>query len=146
VHAFLPLPTLLRLVKQALASALAAWFAVSTGYALAGQQDTLFKVTVNLLPSTTTSAYCTTNNGKGSFGATVTVVCGTGAIVDLAAPAKGGVPWVPMHGGAYRYVTQLSRAGEGPGTVDVYGLTGTITTWRTVNLLDRSYTEMTVSW
>jgi hypothetical protein len=29
---------------------------------------------------------------------------------------------------------------------DIYSLAGTVTTWRTVNLNERSYTEMTVSW
>jgi hypothetical protein len=115
--------------------------------AFAGQQEAAFKVTVTLLPSTATSAYCTTTNGQGSFGANVTVVCATGSLVDLTPPPKAsGTPRVPTHGGAYRYVTQMSRAGDGYGPYDVYSVTGTVTTWRTVNLQDRSYTEMTVSW
>jgi hypothetical protein len=126
---------------------LACGLAVFAVGAFAGQQEAPFKVTVTLLPSTATSAYCTTTNGPGSFGAKVTVVCATGSLVDLTTNAQtGGAPRVPTHGGAYRYVTQMSRAGDGYGAIDVYSMTGTVTTWRTVNLQDRSYTEMTVSW
>jgi hypothetical protein len=145
-----PLLLLSRLKAQARRQVLACGLASFALCAVAGQQDAPFRLTVTLLPgaasSAPTSGYCTTTNGQGSFGARVTVVCGTGAFVDLATPPQTSVPRQPLHGGAYRYVTQLSRAGESYGAVDVFGMAGTITTWRTVNLQDRSYTEMTVSW
>jgi hypothetical protein len=114
--------------------------------AWAQQVSAPFKVTVSLQPSTDQGVYCSTTHGAKSFGATVTVVCSTGAQVALAAPAKGGLPWTPMHGGAYQYASYLSRAGEGYGHFDAFTTTGTITTWRQVQLHDRSYTELMVSW
>jgi hypothetical protein len=116
------------------------------GSALADQVAAPFIVTVNLQPAQAQSAYCTTQNPAGSFGATVTVVCSTGALVALSAPTTGGRPWTPMHGGAYQYVSYLSRAGSGYRHFDAFTTSGTITTWRQVLLHDRSYTELMVSW
>jgi hypothetical protein len=114
--------------------------------ALADQVNAPFKVTVNLQPSSAQGVYCTTTNSAKSFGATVTVVCSTGAQVALTAPAKSGMPWTPMHGGAYQYASYLSRAGQSYGHFDAFTTTGTITTWRQVQLHDRSYTELMLSW
>ena len=56
----------------------------------AAQVNGHFKVTVNLQalgasPNTTqNSAFCRSTNAPGSFGATVTVVCATGAVVDIS--------------------------------------------------------------
>ncbi len=126
-----------------------ACMAFGLGAAKADQVSAPFKVTVNLQPSnaqSVPSVYCSTTNATQSFGATVTVVCSTGAQVALAAPAKGGMPWTPMHGGAYQYASYVARAGESYGNFDVYTTTGTITTWRQVQLHDRSYTELMLSW
>jgi hypothetical protein len=123
--------------------------AAATPFSMAGQANGPFEVIVNYnaASAAANSAYCTTTNGQGSFGAKVTVVCATGSLVDLTTPPQAsGAPRVPTHGGAYRYVTQMSRAGDGYGSIDVFSMTGTVTSWRTVNLQDRSYTEMTVSW
>jgi hypothetical protein len=134
-------------------AALACGCALVCGYAAADQQSTQFKVKVNLVanPSVNTpvdpnSAFCSSTNAPGSFGATVTVVCSTGAQVAINGPATGGVPWRPVHGGAYQYISYIARAGNGLAVADIYSLAGTVTTWRTVNLNERSYTEMTVSW
>jgi hypothetical protein len=51
-----------------------------------------------------------------------------------------------MHGGSYRYLTQVSVGGQILGTVDLYSGLGTITSWRVVNLVDRQYVEMTLNW
>lgn len=117
----------------------------------AAQVNGHFKVTVNLQalgasPNTTqNSAFCRSTNAPGSFGATVTVVCATGAVVDISS-GRTTMPWSPMHGGAYRYLLQASRDGNLLGTVDSYIGAGTITSWRVVNLVDRDYLEMLVDW
>ncbi len=121
--------------------------------AAADQQSTQFKVKVNLIantsistPANPSSVFCSSTNAPGNFGATVTVVCSTGAQVAISAPTAGGSPWHPVHGGAYQYISYIARAGDGLAVTDIYSLAGTVTTWRTVNLNERSYTEMTVSW
>ena len=106
-----------------------------------------FGVTVNLTagaPQVAVSVFCN-KTGAGTFGATVTVVCATGALVDLA-PSHLGQPWIPAHGGAYRYVTQVSNGAGLLGTVDIYSEFGTVTAWRVMSNADREYLEMTVGW
>ena len=106
-----------------------------------------FGVTVNLTsvaPKAAASVFCN-KTGAGTFGATVTVVCATGALVDLA-PSHLGQPWVPTHGGAYRYVTQVSGATGLLGTVDIYAEFGTVTAWRVMVNADREYLELTMGW
>lgn len=118
----------------------------------AAQVNGQFNVTVTLQsgnsPSPTTapqSAFCTTTPGGLAFGATVTVVCSTGAFVDIA-PSRPGQPWSPMHGGAYRYIYQASRGGDILGTIDSYAGIGTTTSWRVVNTVNWDYFEMTTAW
>ncbi len=119
-------------------SALGAW---------AGQSSAPFGVTVNLISGavTPTTGLCVSKGGAGSFGATVTVVCSTGVLVDLG-PSQLGQPWIPTHGGAYRYVTQVSNGTGLLGTVDIYSEFGTVTAWRVMLNADREYLEMTVGW
>src|SRR5690349_4546645 len=103
----------------------------------AAQVNGQFNVTVTLRtgnsvsPTLPQSAFCTTNPGGLAFGASVTVVCSTGAFVDIA-PSRSGQPWVPMHGGAYRYIYQASRGGDVLGTIDSYTGVGTTASWRVV--------------
>lgn len=127
---------------------LAALAAASTSPGFAGVVASgAFGVTVNLTagaPQAAASAFCT-KTGAGTFGATVTVVCATGALVDLA-PSHSGQPWIPTHGGAYRYVTQVSNGAGLLGTVDFYAEFGTVTAWRVISNADREYLEMTVGW
>ena len=116
----------------------------------AAQVSGQFNITVNLQTfadsnSPPQSAFCRSTNAPGSFGATVTVVCATGAMVDIS-PGRTGMPWSPMHGGAYRYILQASRDGNVLGTVDSYVGVGTATSWRVVNLVDRDYIEMLINW
>ena len=90
------------------------------------------------------SAFCRTNSMPGAFGATVTIVCSTGVVVNIEPPR--GAAFAPMHGGAYRYLTQVAVGGHILGTVDIYSGLGTITSWRVVTLGDRRYVEMTLNW
>ena len=117
----------------------------------AAQVSGQFNVTVTLqsgsspTPMLPQSAFCTTSPGGQAFGATVTVVCSTGAFVDIA-PSRSGQPWSPMHGGAYRYIYQASRGGDTLGTIDSYVGIGTTTSWRVVNAVNWAYFEMTTAW
>lgn len=95
--------------------------------------------------ATPLTGVCQNSTGSGLFGATVTVVCGTGVFLDISV-GKSGMPWQPTHGGAYRYVTQVSAPGGFLGTVDIYSGIGTITALRVISLGDRDYLEMTVGW
>lgn len=115
------------------------------GYATQGSAR--FNVTVDVRGRENAPAteFCRTNTGAGGFGATVTVVCSTGAVVDISS-GQSGFPLVPMRGGAYRYLFQITRAGELLGTVDTYMGLATVTSWRVVHLTNRDYLEMTVGW
>lgn len=126
-----------------------------------------FKVTVKLIPAVVTpsnpatppkpntpviippgipvSAFCTKNNIPSAHGAIVTIVCATGAVVDIA-PGKTGTFSTPTHGGAYRYVTHVTPTGALQDTVDPFGGAGTTTAWRVVHLSERDYLEMTLGW
>ena len=115
----------------------------------AGQTQGQFNVTVNLQTSATApqSAFCKTDPGGLAFGAVATIVCATGVVVDLA-PGRPGAPLSPMHGGAYRFVTEVWRSGLGLifDAEDGSAGTGTTTSWRVVNLTHREYLEMLVAW
>lgn len=107
-----------------------------------------FNVTVDVKggkPIANNSAFCKRTNDPNAFGATVTVVCATGAVVDVS-PTNSGQPFSPTHGGAYRYLFQAVRGGDLIGTVDSYVGAGNVTSWRVVNLRDRDYVEMLVNW
>jgi hypothetical protein len=98
--------------------------------------------------SASNSAFCRVGPGPSTFGAIVTIVCATGAVVGVEAP-RMAVPWAPIHGGAYRF-TRLT-GNDLPGTpffggIDSYTGVGTVTSWRMVNLTDRDYLEMMFGW
>jgi hypothetical protein len=106
-----------------------------------------FSVTVSVLPGVQipNTALCRVTNLPGSFGATVTVVCSTGAVVDVSMAGRGLPPTV-ANGGAFRFLTSVFRGGAVLGTVDSDTGPGTMTSWRIVNLDDRDYFEMLVGW
>ena len=123
---------------------LGAWGATS----MAAQSSAGFIVSVNLnKPAiSSTTGLCSSNTGVGAFGATVTVVCGTGIVTDLEAAATG-MPRKPIHGGAYRFLTRVSSDNLNmSGTIDSYTGAGTSTAYRFVSLDGRNYIEMTVGW
>lgn len=109
---------------------------------LAAQTNNVFNVVVNLNKST--SAFCRSNTGRGSYGATVTVVCETGEVVNIA-ELGNGMPWKATHGGAYRFITEFSTANDYRTASNDRGV-GTVTSWRTVNLQDRDYIELLIGW
>ena len=110
--------------------------------AQAAQTSATFDVLIKLQPST---GVCTSSNATGSFGATVTVVCGTSTVTGISAAGGSVMPFVPVHGGAYRFLTHISRD-QLSATLDAYSGVGTSTAFRVVSLADRQYIEMTVGW
>lgn len=103
-----------------------------------------FNVTATLQPASSPTVFCRTNPGGLTFGAIVTVVCSTGTVVDIS-PSSTGMPWAPMHGGAYRYILP-GRAVDLPGTIDSYVGAGTTTSWRVIKLSNLDYLELMVGW
>lgn len=105
-----------------------------------------FNVTVNLVTSAnqrlSNAAFCRASE-PSAFGALVTVVCSTGEVVNVSAPANS-VSRTATIGGAYRYI--LRRAGELPFPLDSFSELGTIATWRVIQQADRNYLELTVGW
>ena len=96
-------------------------------------------------PGIPVSAFCTKNNIPSAHGAIVTVVCTTGAVVDIE-PGNNTSVSTPMHGGSYRYVTYVTPTGDLRDTADPFGGLGTTTAWRVVHSSERDYLEMTLGW
>ena len=120
--------------------------------AVAGRATNTFDVKVTLSTvgngggsNVLAPALCRNSTSGDAFGARATVVCSTGALVDLS-PGTTKVPWAPMHGGAFRYATQVSLNGEWIDAIDDRLGTGTITTWRVVRSATHNYLELTVGW
>ena len=111
----------------------------------AAETGSAFNVKVTLRPpDLSNTGSCSNNTGVGAFGATVTVVCGTGTVIGLEATGTG-MPWRPVHGGAFRFLTQISGDALA-GTVDSYTSADTSTAFRIVSSAGREYIEMTVGW
>lgn len=99
-------------------------------------------------PGNPSSGFCRSEPSTGTFGAIVTFVCRTNSIVTLGAP-QSAVAWVPIHGGAYRFIhleskglpDRVVRIG-----IDGYTGIGTVTSWRVVTLTERDYLEMMIGW
>ena len=166
-QAMLNLSARRNLASQTAMLTLAVFLGMWTSPGFAGQTNNGFLVSVQLIPAPQTppnvppnvppnappivppglpiSAFCKKNNIPSAQGALVTVVCTTGAVVAIE-PGRDGQPFTPMHGGAYRYVTQVTPNGDLSDTVDAFGGAGTTTAWRVVKSTDRDYLEMTLGW
>lgn len=113
----------------------------------AAQLATPFNVTVRL-PGASKAGFCTKGAEPSTFGAIVTIVCATGAVVDVAAPRNATV-WTPIHGGAYRFLRISPDEVQGVQYVqsmESFTGVGTVTSWRMVSLADRDYLEMLIGW
>ena len=130
------------LAALALGLLLGAW--LSPGMAAQSSAPFIVSVNLNRPAISSVTGLCSSNTGVGAFGATVTVVCGTGIVTSLEAVATG-IPRQPTHGGAYRFLTRVSSDNMS-GTVDSYTGAGTSTAYRLVSLAGRDYIEMTVGW
>jgi hypothetical protein len=109
----------------------------------AAQSSAQFIVTINL--QSPDSGLCRSGTKIGTFGAAVTVVCTTGAIASFSGNSTS-LSRTTMQDSSYRFVTQVSRAGESLGTVDSYTGGGTVTSWRVISLVNQDYLEMMVHW
>lgn len=138
------------LAMLALCAACGIWSPLAS----AAQASRGINVTVNLqgggstplpLANQPNSAFCQTSNRPEAFGATFTVVCATGAVVNIE---SGGAEqsFSPIHGGAYRYVFQANRGSNQLGAMNSHAGTGTATSWRLINLTDRDYLEILINW
>ena len=125
------------------------WAGAALAAPSAGNQ---FNVAVRLLnpggvPAVPASAFCRVGPTRLTFGAIVTVVCATGAVVNVESP-PAAVHWAPLHGGAYRFnrLADEVQGVEFPGTIDSYIGLGTVTSWRWVTLPNRDYLELQLGW
>jgi hypothetical protein len=84
--------------------------------------------------------FCTSS--AGSYGATVTVVCSTGAVVGVAGPDS----FRSVNGGAYRYLLQVKNGWQNVGEIDALTDSGTITGWKIIKLENLEYVELTLGW
>ena len=121
---------------------LGAWS--TTGMAAQSSAQFIVSVNLNKPAISSTTGLCSSNTGVGTFGATVTVVCGTDIVTGMEAVATG-FPRTPTHGGAYRFLTRISSDNLS-GTVDSYTDTGTSPSYRRVSVEGKAYIEMTVEW
>jgi hypothetical protein len=115
--------------------------------AFAGTAQASFAVQIDLQNSNTitpNTGLCRSTSMIGTFGASMTVYCATGAIASFSGDPST-LPWTTKQDSSYRFVTQVSRAGELLGTIDIY-TGGTVTSWRVIRLTDRDYLEMMVHW
>ena len=107
-----------------------------------------FIVTATSVPAGTPilskSAFCQTTPAL-AFGALVTVVCATGEVVNITTPA-GLVPGVPVHGGAYRIILARTFAPGLPDFYDGFSGYGMASSWRVIQVGDRSYYELLMGW
>lgn len=137
--------TVLRKVRASSYLVMAVAFGCFTPLVNAIQGSGQFNVTATLQSANSPSVFCRTNPGGIALNAAAIVVCSTGAVVDVSL-GKAIVPWSPMHGGAYRYVTQVTWNGDWVESLDETPGAGTVTSWRIVRLLDRKYIELTLGW
>ena len=105
-----------------------------------GSFDVLISLQAGVLAPQT--GLCTTDQAPGAFGATVTVVCKTGTVTGISAIARG-LPYRPVHGGAYRFLIQ-SDAVASSDNINYSGSTST--SMRVIRGIDWQYIEMTVGW
>jgi hypothetical protein len=134
-----------------LAVLIALWGGTAVAGAGVGRFDVGIVLRNNTVSGPPDSAFCRIGPSAQTFGSIVTIVCATGAVVNIEAPDKA-LPWVPLHGGAYRFsrLTSTELLGmlgmQFPGAIDSYTGLGTVTSWRHVNLGDREYLEMLLGW
>lgn len=90
------------------------------------------------------SAFCQTAPAL-AFGALVTVVCTTGEVVNLTAPA-GNVPGVPLRGGSYRFILPSSFSFVLPDFYTGSSGQGVASSWRVIQVADWNYYEFLLGW
>lgn len=110
--------------------------------AQAGQASADLKILVTGAGAAPARVFCNSNVGTGSFGATVTVVCSTGAIVGITGPDS----FRPSHGGAYRYLLQVKPDEQLAGAIDALTGIENFAAWQLVKVGNQEYVELTLGW
>ncbi|MEI7785176.1 MAG: hypothetical protein WCK08_12390 [Betaproteobacteria bacterium] len=110
--------------------------------ACAGQASAEIRVQVVSVDSAGARVFCSSDVSPNRSGATVTVVCSTGAVAKLAAPERFTV----AHGGAYQYVLQVGNGGRFALEGDSQTRTDSGALWRLVKLGNQEYLEFTWVW
>lgn len=116
---------------------------VSPGWTQNASAGAAFQVRVSPMPGAPQRALCTRDAHPGAFGAEVTVVCSTGALLGVSKPQT---LHGPVHGGAHRYTLQVTRGDHHLGTIDAHTTSGTILSWQVIELPSREYVELTLGW
>lgn len=118
----------------------------ASGSAWAGQASADLLVRVNLVPASSPPerVFCTSSPGPRSFGATVTLVCATGAVVSVDETDSAGR--LILHGGARRYWLQPADGRPALGWLDAVAAAGTVTGWQILRQSGRDYVELTWGW
>ena len=130
---------------QWVAAVLLCGTAASVGAATSSGQFAVTATFVSVVnPILPKSAFCQTTPAL-AFGALVTVVCATGEVVNIEAPA-GAIPGVPIHGGAYRLVLSPTFAPGLPNFYDSFSGYGMASSWQVIQVGDRSYYELLMGW
>jgi hypothetical protein len=111
-------------------------------YGQTGQAKAELQIRVTGAVSAPVRVFCTSSAGAGNYGATVTVVCATGAVVGIAGPDS----FRSVNGGAYRYLLQVKNGEQTVEEIDAQTSTGTITGWKVVKLANQEYVELTLGW
>ena len=112
----------------------------------AGQASADLLVRVNVLPASAPPerVFCTSTIGPRSFGATVTLVCSTGAVV--AVDDRDSTGRLILHGGARRYALPPVDGSPALGGLQAISTAGTVTGWQILRQTDRDYVELTWGW
>jgi hypothetical protein len=104
-----------------------------------------FQFTVKVQLASSNAGLCRSSNTINVFGEAVTVICSSGKTIGFSGDTMN-LPWTEIPDGPFHYVNLLSGTSEIMGTVDSYAGSGTVTSWRVVNLADREYIELMVGW
>lgn len=108
----------------------------------AGQAKAELQIRVTGAVSAPVRVFCTSSAGAGNDGATVTVVCSTGAVVGITGPER----FRSVNGGAYRYLLQVKNGEQAVGEIDALTDSGTLSGWKVVKLANQEYVELTLGW
>lgn len=95
-------------------------------------------------PTQNTGAFCQSENNPDAYGAVVTVVCATGAVV-ASNTLVNQVPWKPSNGDTYQFIKHFNLLLIDSGVVNSASILAQ-TSWRTVYLEDQGYIELLVAW
>lgn len=139
-----PCPAIRALGRTTACLSLALAWLASVCLAHAGQASADLVVRVEGVPSPAEQVFCTRSHGPRAFGATVTTVCSTGAVIELGAPENMGL--LLVHGGARRHWVNFGPGLPTLGWLTAPTMAGTVTGWQLLRHEDSNYVELTLGW